>query len=313
MPAEIIPADLPALARAAAILHRGGLVVIPTETVYGLAADATNPEAVARIFAAKGRPNFNPLIAHVTGRDTAAQQARLSIAARKLIDAFWPGPLTIVARKRGDVCDLACAGLDTIALRAPSHPIARQLLALLPFPLAAPSANISGHVSPTTAQHAAEELGDKVDLILDGGPCAIGVESTIVAAPSDLPPTILRAGGITAEAIERIVGPVQRAKAGDAVSAPGMMARHYAPRAKLRLNAAAPEPGETYLGFGPGPGAREITLSETGNVAEAAARLYAMLRDLDATGVEAIAIAPIPETGLGEAINDRLRRAAEGR
>jgi L-threonylcarbamoyladenylate synthase len=310
--APILPDTPEALERAAGILRAGGLVVIPTETVYGLAADATNPAAVARLFAAKGRPAFNPLIAHVVGRKSALAQARLSGPAQKLIAAFWPGPLTIVAPRAGDVCDLACAGLDTIALRAPAHETARRLLMALPFPLVAPSANISGHVSPTTAAHAAADLGDRVDLILDGGPCFVGVESTIVAAPEAGPATILRVGAIPAGDIEAVIGPSRRAGVGEAVAAPGMLARHYAPRAQLRLNASHPAPGEAFLGFGPASGG-DLNLSPRGDLGEAAANLYAALRALDEEGADAIAVAPIPDTGLGEAINDRLRRAAEGR
>ena len=313
MPAAIVPATPETLETAAGILKAGGLVVIPTETVYGLAADATNPQAIAALYAAKGRPRFNPLIAHVVGRKSAAAQAMLSPLAEKLILSFWPGPLTIVAPRLpgASVCDLACAGLDTIALRSPAHETARRLLMALPFPLAAPSANVSGHVSPTMAEHAAEELGDKVDLILDGGPCFVGVESTIIAVPTEGPPTILRVGAIPAEEIEAVIGPVARAKHGDALSAPGMMTRHYAPRARLRLNANRPAPDEVFLAFGDMDG--HANLSETGDLAEAASKLYALLRALDAGGAEAIAVAPIPETGLGEAINDRLKRAAEGR
>lgn len=314
MPAPILPAHEPdALARAADILRGGGLVAIPTETVYGLAADATNADAVAKIFAAKQRPHFNPLIAHVTGLGAARKQAKLSDAALTLIRNFWPGPLTIVAPRADDasVCDLACAGLDTIAIRAPAHGDARALLSMVDFPLAAPSANVSGHVSPTSAQHVAEELSGVVDLILDGGQCFVGIESTIVAAPLDGPLTLLRLGAIPVETIESVVGPLARVTKGDATIAPGMLARHYAPRAHLRLNAETPRPGEAFLAFGAMSG--HANLSESGDLTEAAARLYAFLRALDATGVTGIAVARVPETGLGEAINDRLKRAAEGR
>jgi L-threonylcarbamoyladenylate synthase len=313
MAAPIVPASPEALAHAGAILKAGGLVVIPTETVYGLAADATNPAAVAKIFAAKGRPRFNPLIAHVLGRKSAAAQAVLSETADKLIAAFWPGPLTLVAPRApgGTVCDLACAGLETIAVRAPAHEDVRRLLMALPFPLAAPSANTSGHVSPTTAEHAGEDLGDKVDLIIDGGPCFVGVESTIVALPAEGAPAILRVGAIPAADIETVIGATARARAGDGIAAPGMLARHCAPRARLRLNAEWPEPGEAFLAFGPMEG--HANLSPSGDLAEAAASLYALLRAMDSGGAEAIAVAPIPNEGLGEAINDRLRRAAEGR
>jgi L-threonylcarbamoyladenylate synthase len=298
------------ISHAARIIRDGGLVVTPTETVYGLAADATNPAAVARVFAAKGRPQFNPLIAHVLDEAAAAQHAALNDDARKLIVKFWPGPLTIVApfRASSPICDLARAGLDTIALRAPSHPVARALIEAAGVPLAAPSANRSGHVSPTLAAHT-EDLGDAVDLILDGGATTHGLESTIVAFGADGAKRLLRHGAISVEDVEALIGPVVRVRQGDSVAAPGMMARHYAPRARLRLNADRANGEEVFVSFGPG----EHTLSASGNLTEAAANLYATLRALDAAGVPAIAIAPIPETGLGAAINDRLRRAAEGR
>jgi L-threonylcarbamoyladenylate synthase len=306
----IVPPTPEHLAAAARALETGELVIVPTETVYGIAADATNGLAVAKIFAAKGRPRFNPLIAHVPGREDAARHAQLNRAAETLIEAFWPGPLTIVAPRREDspLCDLASAGLPTIALRAPAHPVARALLGLVDFPLAAPSANRSGHLSATTAAHADDDLGADVALTLDGGATAYGLESTIVALVDDTP-RLLRLGAIPAAEIEELVGPLARAQAGDPVSAPGMLARHYAPRARLRLNATRAEPGERYLAFGPGA----PTLSASGDLTEAAANLFSALRALDADGAAAIAIAPIPDTGLGEAINDRLRRAAEGR
>jgi L-threonylcarbamoyladenylate synthase len=287
---------------------------MPTETVYGLAADATNAAAVARVFAAKGRPHFNPLIAHVLGAEEAARHAHLNDDARTLIAQFWPGPLTIVApfREGSPICDLARAGLDTIALRAPSHPVARALIEAAGVPLAAPSANISGHVSPTRAAHT-EELGDSVEMVLDGGPATHGLESTIVAFGADGAKRLLRLGAVTQAQVEAVIGPIASAAHGDPVSAPGMLARHYAPRAQLRLNAAQAQVGEAFIAFGPGPN----TLSANADLTEAAANLYARLRAVDATGVAAIAIAPIPETGftagLGAAINDRLRRAAEGR
>jgi L-threonylcarbamoyladenylate synthase len=283
---------------------------MPTETVYGLAADAANPAAIARVFAAKGRPQFNPLIVHVLDDNEAARHAHLKDDARKLTAKFWPGPLTIVApfRAGSAICDLARAGLDTIALRAPSHPVARALLEAAGVPLAAPSANRSGHVSPTIAAHT-EELGDAVDLILDGGPCTWGLESTIVAFGADGRQRLLRLGAIPAEQIEAEIGPLERVTLGDAIAAPGMLARHYAPRARLRLNAEQAGADEVFISFGPGP----HTLSAKGDLTEAAASLYARLRELDAAGAPAIAVAPIPETGLGAAINDRLRRAAEGR
>jgi L-threonylcarbamoyladenylate synthase len=311
--ADILPITPAALARAAEALRAGGLVVIPTETVYGLAADATNARAIARLFAAKGRPHFNPLIAHIADLAAAEAHAHLHAKARALAQAFWPGPLTLVApvRAASPVCDLARAGLDTIALRAPRHPVAQALLRALPFPLAAPSANRSGHVSPTTAAHAAEDLGDEVDLILDAGPCAIGIESTVIAIDEAGRASLLRAGAVSLAALEAAIGPVARARPGEAIAAPGMLTRHYAPRARLRLGATDVRPGETRLGFGPGDAG--LNLSPRGDLEEAAANLYAYLRQLDAAGAKTIAVAPIPNAGLGEAINDRLARAAQGR
>lgn len=302
------------VARAAEILRAGGLVVLPTETVYGLGADATNARAVARIYEAKGRPHFNPLIAHVLGLAEAAQHAVLPPRARALAEAFWPGPFTIVARRRADssVAELACAGLETIALRAPSHPMARELLAAFGGPIVAPSANRSGHVSATTAQHAADDLGDRVDLVLDGGACEIGLESTIVAVADDGAVTLLRPGAISRAEIEGVVGPIAAAHGG-AIQAPGMMESHYAPRARMRLDADAPRDGEAYLAFGAPAPTGGATLSASGDLVEAAANLYAALRALDSTGAEVIAVAKIPAYGLGEAIRDRLARAAAPR
>ena len=298
---------------AAAALKRGGLAVFPTETVYGLGCDAANPQAVARLYAAKGRPRFNPLIAHVPDLDTAETHARFDARARALAEAFWPGALTLVAPRRAGstVAELACAGLDTIALRAPSHPIARDLLAAFGGPLAAPSANRSGHVSPTMAQHAAEDLGDAVDYVLDGGPCALGLESSIVAL-TGAEAQLLRPGSIPRAAIEAIIGPLAAPPA-DRVAAPGMLESHYAPRARLRLDVNEPKPGEIYLAFGAPAPANGLTLSASGDLIEAAANLYAHLRALDAAGAETIAVAPIPAHGLGEAIRDRLARAAAPR
>lgn len=300
--------------RAAEILRAGGLVVFPTETVYGLGADAANPTAVARIFEAKGRPRFNPLIAHVPGLAEAERHARLHPIARALAERFWPGPLTIVAPRNPDssVAELACAGLSTIALRAPAHPMARALLAAFGQPIVAPSANRSGHVSATTAQHAAEDLGDCVDLVLDAGPTSIGLESTIIAVGDDGHPVLLRPGAIPREAIESVSGPLA-APPQNAVAAPGMLDSHYAPRARLRLDVDAPHEGEVYLAFGAPAPPHGLTLSATGDLVEAAANLYAHLRTLDASGAPAIAVAPIPTQGLGEAIRDRLARAAAPR
>jgi L-threonylcarbamoyladenylate synthase len=303
------------IARAAEILRAGGLVVFPTETVYGLGCDAANPRAVARVFEAKGRPRFNPLIAHVSGLAEAERHAALHPKARALADAFWPGPLTLVAPRRAEsgVSELACAGLSTIALRAPAHPMARSLLAAFGGPIAAPSANRSGHVSATTAQHARDDLGEVVDLVLDGGPCRLGLESTIVAVDEQGRATLLRPGAIPREAIEAVAGPLQqRAKPG-AVEAPGMLESHYAPRARLELDVAAPPLGVPYLAFGAEAPPGGLTLSARGDLVEAAANLYACLRALDAKGADVIAIAPIPASGLGEAIRDRLARAAAPR
>lgn len=301
------------VARAAEILREGGLVVFPTETVYGLGCDATNPAAVARLYAAKGRPRFNPLIAHIPGLAEAETHAHLPETARALARRFWPGPLTIVAERResSSVAELACAGLSTIALRAPSHELARALLSAFARPIAAPSANRSGRVSATSARHAAEDLGAAVDLVLDGGVSPIGLESTIVGFAEGAP-VLLRPGAITRAAIEAIAGPL-RAPVADAVAAPGMLESHYAPRARLRLDADAPRAGEAYLAFGAPAPARGLSLSETGDLVEAAANLYAALRALDSTGADVIAVAPIPAHGLGEAIRDRLARAAAPR
>ncbi|HVY83504.1 MAG TPA: L-threonylcarbamoyladenylate synthase [Caulobacterales bacterium] len=299
--------------RAAEILRAGGLVAFPTETVYGLGADARNPHAVARIYAVKGRPRFNPLIAHVLDLDAARLHARLHEKAITLAERFWPGPLTLVAPRlaTSSVCELACAGLSTVALRAPSHPMARELLAAFGEPIVAPSANRSGHVSATTAEHVREDIGDAIDLLMDGGPSRLGLESTIVAIGDEGQATLLRPGAIGRAEIEAITGPLASTSA--KIEAPGMMASHYAPRAKLRLDAATPREGEAYLAFGAPAPRGGLTLSETGDLTEAAAHLYAHLRALDALGAEVIAVAPIPSHGLGEAIRDRLARAAAPR
>lgn len=303
------------VARAAEILRAGGLVVFPTETVYGLGADAANPAAVARVYAAKGRPRFNPLIAHVPTLEDAARHAAFHARAHALAEAFWPGPLTLVARRRPEspVAELACAGLATIAMRAPSHPLAQELLRAFGAPVVAPSANRSGRVSATTAAHAAEDLGDAVDLVLDGGPSPLGIESTIVAVDDDGRALLLRPGAIARGEIERIAGPLVAVEKPNLVAAPGMMESHYAPRARLRLDADAPREGEAYLAFGAPASDGGLTLSAAGDLVEAAANLYAHLRTLDARGPEIIAVAPIPPIGLGEAIRDRLARAAAPR
>ena len=313
MTAPVLPADNPdAITRAAALLREGGLVAMPTETVYGLAADANNAAAVARLYAAKGRPRFNPLIAHVSGIEMAKTLVEWPALAGELAAAFWPGPLTLVLPKldKAPICDLANAGLDTVAIRAPGHAGAQALLAAFGGPLVAPSANPSGGVSPTTARHVSDGLGGKLDLILDGGPCTVGLESTVIAF-LDGRATLLRPGGLERSRIEAIAGPLAIAGYSDAPASPGMLASHYAPRAALRLNALAAGPDEVLLGFGAIAG--DLNLSPSGDLAEAAARLFAALREMDAPGRKYIAVAPIPDEGLGEAINDRLQRAAAPR
>jgi L-threonylcarbamoyladenylate synthase len=315
-----IKTDTRAIAEAARVLATGGLVAFPTETVYGLGADASNGQAVARLYAAKGRPSFNPLIVHVTDISAAQRMARFDADAARLAGAFWPGPLTLVLPRRHDcpVADLATAGLDTIAVRVPDHPVARALIAAAGRPLVAPSANRSGHVSPTSAAHVAADLGGSIDLIIDGGPTRVGVESTIVACLADRP-ALLRPGGVTREAIEQILsrsieGPVRGCT--DAPLAPGMLASHYAPATRLRLDADAVAPDEALLAFGPNlprgaAGAVAVlNLSPASDLVEAAANLFAHLRSLDRAGARAIAAMPVPREGLGEAINDRLARAA---
>ena len=292
-------------------LRAGRLVILPTETVYGLAADAANPAAVAALYAAKGRPSFNPLIAHVAGIEAAAALARLDERALRLAEVFWPGPLTLVAPVRfpAAVCDLARAGLDTVAVRAPAHPLARSLLDEFGGPVVAPSANRSGRPSPTTCADAVAETGVAAEVILDGGPCWVGLESTVVAL-LDGPPRLLRPGAVTREQIEALIGPLAEAEA-DAKRSPGRMTRHYAPDAPMRLDVTTPRAGEAFLAFGPsGAGAMTLNLSPSGSLVQAATNLFAYLRAADALAPTAIAVAPIPASGLGEAINDRLRRAA---
>jgi L-threonylcarbamoyladenylate synthase len=313
-----------ATAEAARCLAAGGLVAFPTETVYGLGADATNGRAVARLYEAKGRPAFNPLIAHVVHRAAAQAIAHFNADALRLADSFWPGPLTLVLpRSEGcPVAELAIAGLDSIAVRVPSHPVAQSLLAAFAKPIVAPSANRSGHVSPTTAAHVRADLGGRIDLIVDGGATPVGLESTIVACLGE--PALLRPGGLPREAIERVLqrllsaAPVSTA-ACDAPIAPGGLISHYAPQALLRLDAESVAPGEALLAFGPGfvAGAAHavcvLNLSDRGDLVEAAANLFSHLRALDGAGIKTIAVMPIPHQGLGEAINDRLIRAAAPR
>jgi L-threonylcarbamoyladenylate synthase len=319
-------ADEPgAIEEAARVLAAGGLVAFPTETVYGLGADATNAAAVAKLYAAKGRPSFNPLIAHVANVGAARALARFDAAAETLAAAFCPGPLTLVLPKSPScpVAELATAGLDTIAVRMPAHRIARALILALGRPVVAPSANRSGHVSPTTAEHVLADLSERIDLVLDGGPTRVGVESTILACLNG-EVTLLRPGGLPRAGIERALGrPVQEAAMaadeGEAPLAPGMLASHYAPRATLRLDARDLRPGEALLAFGPSlpagaqQAAKVLNLSARGDLIEAAANLFSHLRELDGAGVPSIAVMPIPHEGLGEAINDRLARAAAPR
>lgn len=325
-PTQTLPASPAAIARAADCLAAGGLVAFPTETVYGLGADATNPLAVAQLYLAKGRPAFNPLITHVVNHEAAQTLGRFDAAAARLAAQFWPGPLTLVVPRSAGcpVAELATAGLDSIALRVPAHPLAQALLAAFGGPVVAPSANRSGHVSPTSAAHVREDLDGRIDLIIDGGPCPVGVESSIVAC-LDGELRLLRPGGVSREAIEAALGaPLARlfqnpTEPGESPLAPGMLASHYAPRAELRLNATAVRPGEALLAFGAHApkGAEAVTialnLSVRGDLVEAAANLFAHLRALDASGAKTIAVMPIPEEGIGAAINDRLRRAAAPR
>ena len=316
MAASILPITPRAIARAATLLRAGRLVAFPTETVYGLGGDATNERAVAEIFATKGRPRFNPLIVHVTGLTAAEELAVFDERARRLAACFWPGPLTLVLPRRGDigVSMLACAGLDTIAVRAPAHQVAQALLRETGRPIGAPSANRSGRVSPTEALHVAEELGDRVSLILDGGRTPVGLESTVLDLSAETP-SLLRPGGVTSEQLTEFLGPIAAPAAGLPKS-PGMLASHYAPSLPLRLDAISAQPGEALLAFGPeAPSgfAEVLWLSPTGDLAEAAANLFAMLRRLDRPPFNVIAVMPIPEQGLGRAINDRLRRAAAPR
>ena len=317
---RIEPAGEGAYGAAARVLAQGGLVAFPTETVYGLGADAANATAVARLYAAKGRPAFNPLIAHVADLAAARRLGRLDAAAERLAAAFWPGPLTLVLPKAADcpVCDLATAGLDSIAVRVPVHPVGAEILRAFGRAVVAPSANRSGHVSPTTAAHVRDDLAGRIALIVDGGAASMGLESTIVSCLGA--PTLLRPGALARTAIERIVTlalPSEEPTARAPV-APGQLASHYAPRARLRLSAERVAPGEALLAFGSAPiaGAEQAAavrnLSPAGDLIEAAANLFSHLRALDA-GAATIAVMPIPSTGLGEAINDRLARAAAPR
>jgi L-threonylcarbamoyladenylate synthase len=313
----IVAATDEAILRAAEALARGEIVAFPTETVYGLGANALDPAAVAKVFAAKARPRFNPLIVHVPGEAEAESYAVVNDTARKFMRAFWPGPLSLVLPRRADcaIADLVSVGLDTVALRAPSNAVARALLQAAKMPIAAPSANRSQRVSPTTAAHVAAELGDFPAMILNGGPCALGLESTVLGVAGDTV-TLLRPGALPREEIETFLGhAVAMPESGAELVSPGQMEVHYAPDTPLRLDATLPRDGEALLAFG--PDAPEfspmVNLSPRGDLGEAAANFFAALRDLDAVGARAIAVMPIPDHGLGEAINDRLRRGAASR
>lgn len=322
---QILPAGEAAVAAAARCLAEGGLVAFPTETVYGLGADATNAAAIALLYQAKGRPAFNPLIAHVGDLTAARQIGRFDVAALRLAEAFWPGPLTLVLPKTAGcaVADLATAGLDTVAIRIPVHPVAREILRRFGRPVVAPSANLSGQVSPTNAAHVLGDLDGRIDLIIDGGAVDVGVESTIIGCFDA--PMLLRPGGLPRAEIERVLGhrlaqpPVDADSDSSQPLAPGMLTSHYAPRTRVRLNAFRIEPGEALLAFGSHPvsgidaAAAVMNLSVSGDLAEAASHLFGYLRALDAKSAHTIAVMPIPHDGLGEAINDRLRRAAVGR
>jgi L-threonylcarbamoyladenylate synthase len=315
--ANIRTADADAISEAAALIRAGRLVAFPTETVYGLGADATNDKAVAAIFEAKGRPRFNPMIVHFAARRSIEGQAVMDRRAQVLADAFWPGPLTLVLPRRPDctLSQLVSAGLDTVAVRVPGNDTALALIAAAGRPIAAPSANRSGEISPTTAAHVARSLDGAPAMILDGGPATVGLESTVVDL-STPEAALLRPGGVTREEIERLIGDLAKPEDGPAGAperSPGRQARHYAPHHRLRINADRPAPGEALLAFGPDlpEGATLVrNLSPSGDLTEAAANLFAMLDELDSLAPDGIAAMPIPETGLGAAINDRLRRAA---
>ncbi len=301
------------ITEAARLLSAGALVAMPTETVYGLAGDARNPDAVAGIFAAKGRPQHNPLIVHLADLDQARALAEIPQRGLALARAFWPGPLTLVAPLRAGhgLAPAVTAGLNSVALRLPAHPVARALLTAFGGVVAAPSANPSGRISPTTPAHVLAGLGGRIAAVLDGGACAVGLESSIVGFDGEAA-LLLREGGISREALEAVLGAPLGRDASGKVTAPGQLAAHYAPRATLRLNVRAPRPSEVWIGFGPECEGAEFSLSQTGDLEEAAARLFAVLHAADAMG-RPIAVAPVPERGLGAAINDRLRRAAAPR
>ena len=305
----ILPVDDAAITAAMELLRSGQIVAIPTETVYGLAADASNADAVAKIYAAKGRPDFNPLIVHVADQSAAENLADFSPMAHKLAQAFWPGPLTLVLplRADADIAGAVTAGLPTIALRCPAHPVMQALLKKTGLNIAAPSANKSGGISPTRAEHVLAGLGGAVPMILDGGPCSAGLESTIVAV-RDNGWQILRPGPVTSAEIERVLGTSPLAASGDNIEAPGQLASHYAPSKAVRLNVIQQEPGEWHIGFGAIEG--NDNLSASGDLAQAAANLFEALHRADASAALSISVAPIPHEGIGVAINDRLQRAS---
>lgn len=327
---EILEATAENIRKAAERLKNGGLVALPTETVYGLGADATNSRAVASIFEAKGRPTFNPVIVHFNDKKEAEKAVIFNAKAEELASVFWPGPLTLILPrgKDTDISLLCSAGLPTLAVRCPSHPVARQLIKELGKPIAAPSANASGNLSPTTPQHVLQSLGDKAGLILAGGKSGVGLESTVVDMTGDIP-VLLRPGAVTLEDLQRSVGKVlvELEAVNDKPKSPGQLLKHYAPKTPMRLKAVDVKPGEALLAFGSlrfmgvqGGGAAKdlpdnmrLNLSESGDLNEAAANLFAMLHALDAGGFKGIAVMDIPETGLGLAINDRLKRAAGAR
>lgn len=309
---RVIPADEAGIAEAVSLIRRGQPVAVPTETVYGLAADASWDQAVAAIYAAKRRPAFNPLIVHVGDLTMAAEIASLPPLALRLAESFWPGPLTMVLKRRDDarIARLATAGLPTVALRMPAHPVIRALIGATGKPLAAPSANASGAISATRAEHVAHSLAGRVPLVLDGGATEVGIESTIIAIEADRL-RLLRPGGLTVDALEAVAGAPIEVGAGDAIESPGQLSSHYAPGKPLRLGAVRAEPGEFLIGFGEIAGA--ASLSPRGDLVEAAARLFDLLHRADASDARGIAIAPVPDVGLGRAINDRLKRAAAPR
>lgn len=309
---ELLVNDADGIARAADLLRTGALVSFPTETVYGLGGDATNDQAVARIYEAKGRPSFNPLIVHLPSIEAVSDYAVLDGVAHDLAMAFWPGPLTLVLplKQGGPLSHLVSAGLPTVAIRVPEHPLAQKLLEETGRPVAAPSANPSGRISPSTAQHVMAGLGGRIEAVLDGGTCAVGLESTIVGLTPT--PVLLRPGGLPGEALEQALQtPLARREDTANITAPGQLSSHYAPNARMRLNVETPRPGERLLGFGHVEAALNLSPSE--DLVEAAANLFAMLHQMDADGDTPIAVSPIPDHGLGRAINDRLRRAAAPR